>query len=230
MHLTVLNSKNPNQAFPDINTAFTDPDGLLAMGGCLSPARLLNAYRHGIFPWYNPDDPILWWSPNPRLVLFPDKLIISRSLQKNLRKELFTVTFDKAFDAVIKACAKPRADAMGTWINAEMNTAYNELHRLGYAHSVETWLDNKLVGGLYGVTIGQVFFGESMFHHKTDASKVAFVGLVTRLKLWHYQLIDCQVHSKHLVSLGAENIARTDFANLLHEYCALAPHTLAWHG
>lgn len=229
MHLTVLNSHNPNQSFPDIQDAFTDPDGLLAMGGCLSPTRLLNAYRHGIFPWYNADDPILWWSPDPRLVLFPDKLIISRSLQKSLRQEIFSVTFDKAFDAVVTACSEPRADGAGTWISPEMHAAYSELHRLGHAHSVETWLDNQLVGGLYGVTIGQVFFGESMFHKQTNASKVAFVGLVTRLKLWHYQLIDCQVHSKHLVSLGAQDISRREFANLLQSYCPAPVHTLAWH-
>jgi leucyl/phenylalanyl-tRNA--protein transferase len=228
MHLTVLNSYNPTQSFPDIATALIDPDGLLAMGGCLSPERLLNAYKHGIFPWYNPDDPILWWSPNPRLVLFPNNLIVSHSLQKTLRKEIFKVTFDKAFDTVMKACAQPRADGAGTWISPEMNAAYNELHRLGYAHSVETWLGDELVGGLYGVCIGQVFFGESMFHTQTNASKVAFVALVTRLKLWHYQLIDCQVHSKHLVSLGAENIARADFAHLLDKYCKAPVHTLAW--
>jgi leucyl/phenylalanyl-tRNA--protein transferase len=228
MRLAILNPYTPEQAFPRLERALIEPDGLLAMGGCLSPTRLLNAYRQGIFPWYNQDDPILWWSPNPRLVLFPDKLIVSRSLHKTCRKNVFQVTFDKAFSEVIRACAEPRADGLGTWISPEMQSAYNTLHRLGYAHSVEAWQDDKLVGGLYGVSIGQVFFGESMFHRATDASKVAFVTLVQQLKQWHYALIDCQVHSAHLASLGAESIARAEFAHLLAQHCAVPAHHLAW--
>ena len=228
MHLTVLNRDNPQQNFPPISKALTEPDGLLAVGGCLSAPRLLNAYRQGIFPWYNEGDPILWWSPNQRLVLFPAQLQVSRSLAKRLRQELYTITFDKAFDRVMTSCALPRRGQQGTWIDSQMHAAYNELHRLGYAHSVEAWAGSALVGGLYGIAIGQVFFGESMFHTQTDASKVAFVTLVNHLKLWHYALIDCQVHSQHLVSLGAQTIERCQFAELLAAHCANSAHLLAW--
>lgn len=228
MQLTFLAPDNPEQDFPSVNKALREPDGLLAVGGCLSQTRLLNAYRHGIFPWYNPGDPILWWSPDPRLVLFPDKLVISRSLRKTLRKEFFSVTFDQAFNEVIAACADPRKDAAGTWITAEINAAYNQLHQAGFAHSVETWLGDELVGGLYGIALGQVFFGESMFHTKTDASKVAFATLVQRLKSWDYQLIDCQVHTRHLESLGAEEIDRASFIKLLDQYCDIPAKPSAW--
>ena len=219
MRLTLLDPDNPKQTFPPVSQALREPDGLLAVGGCLSSERLLAAYRRGIFPWYNSDEPILWWSPNPRLVLFPDKLIVSKSLRKTLRKGIFTVTFDKDFDAVMKACAAPRAKESRTWLNADMNAAYNQLHNFGCAHSVEVWMDDELVGGLYGVALGQVFFGESMFHTQTDASKVGFVSLVEQLKLWNYQLIDCQVHTPHLISLGAEEISRQQFTKLLDQYC-----------
>jgi leucyl/phenylalanyl-tRNA---protein transferase len=228
MPLTVLDPNNPEQEFPALNKALSVPDGLLAIGGCLSKQRLLKAYRHGVFPWFNPDDPILWWSPDPRLVLFPHKLLISRSLKKTLRKAVFTVTFDQAFEAVIQACAEPRKQSSGTWITLEMNRAYRELHQLGIAHSVEAWCNGELVGGLYGVGIGQVFFGESMFHTQTDASKVAFAHLVTQLKDWDYQLIDCQVHTHHLTSLGAEEIKRTAFKKLLDQYCDLPTGSCAW--
>lgn len=228
MHLTVLDPKNPKQDFPLAHQALREPDGLIAVGGCLSQHRLLNAYRHGIFPWYNPGEPILWWSPDPRLVLFPDKLVISRSLRKTMRKNIFSVTFDQAFSKVISACANPRKDAEGTWITAEVNAAYNQLHKAGFAHSVETWIDDELVGGLYGVALGQVFFGESMFHTMTDASKVAFVSLVEQLKLWNYQLIDCQVHTRHLESLGAQEIDRAYFVELLNQYCDIAANKSAW--
>lgn len=228
MPLTVLDTNNPEQEFPALNKALSVPDGLLAIGGCLSKKRLLNAYRHGVFPWFNPDDPILWWSPDPRLVLFPQKLIISRSLKKTLRKNIFSVTFDQAFDDVINACAEPRQQSTGTWITSEMNHAYRELHQLGMAHSVEAWHDGKLVGGLYGVAIGQVFFGESMFHTQTDASKVAFIYLVEQLKNWDYQMIDCQVHTSHLASLGAEEIKRNVFKKLLNQYCDTTAHPAAW--
>jgi leucyl/phenylalanyl-tRNA--protein transferase len=228
MPLTVLDANNPEQEFPTLNKALSVPDGLLAIGGCLSKKRLLNAYRHGVFPWFNPDDPILWWSPDPRLVLFPHQLIISRSLKKTLRKAVFSVSFDQAFDDVINACAKPRQQSTGTWITSEMNHAYRELHQLGMAHSVEAWRDGKLVGGLYGVAIGQVFFGESMFHTQTDASKVAFVCMVQHLKDWDYQMIDCQVHTDHLASLGAEEIKRDEFKKLLTHYCDAPVQSNAW--
>jgi len=228
MKLTILNPKDPNQAFPPVIKALREPDGLLAIGGCLSQTRLLNAYRQGIFPWYNPGEPILWWSPDPRLVLFPDKLALSRSLRKTIRKKMFFVTYDLAFNEVITNCAKPREDEAGTWITADIKSAYNELHRRGIAHSVETWFDGELVGGLYGVALGQVFFGESMFHTMTDASKVAFVTLVEDIKHWGYQLVDCQVHTQHLVSLGAEEISRDQFSLILGQYCDVPPHPDAW--
>ena len=219
MQLTVLDPNNPEQNFPLADQALREPDGLLAIGGCLSKNRLVNAYRHGIFPWYNAGEPILWWSPDPRLVLFPDKLIISSSLQKTLRKNIFSVTFDQAFHKVVSACAAPRKDGKGTWITDEINAAYNELHKAGFAHSVETWLGDELVGGLYGVALGQVFFGDSMFHTQTDASKVAFATLVKRLQSLGYRMIDCQVHTRHLASFGAEEISRHYFTRLLNQYC-----------
>ncbi|MDI1229614.1 MAG: leucyl/phenylalanyl-tRNA--protein transferase [Methylobacter sp.] len=228
MRLTVLDPNNPDQDFPLVSKALREPDGLLAVGGCLSQHRLLTAYRHGIFPWYNPGEPILWWSPNPRLVLFPDKLVISRSLHKTLRKNIFSVTFDRAFNDVIAACADPRKDAAGTWITDEINAAYNQLHQAGFAHSVEAWLDDELVGGLYGVAIGQVFFGESMFHTRTDASKVAFASLVKQLNAWGYRLIDCQVRTNHLESLGAEEISRDSFTTLLDQHCDAPVLSSAW--
>ncbi len=228
MRLTLLDPHNPAEAFPPLYQALREPDGLLAVGGCLSTERLLNAYRRGIFPWYNPDEPILWWSPDPRLVLFPDKLIVSRSLRKTIHKNSFTVSFDKAFSQVIAACAEPRKDSEGTWITTDINQAYIDLHHQGFAHSVEVWFNDELVGGLYGVALGQVFFGESMFHTKTDASKVAFVSLVEQLKTWDYQLIDCQVHTNHLESLGAEEIDRRAFVKLLEQYCDLPISPLAW--
>jgi len=228
MQLTILDANNPGQDFPPVNKALLEPNGLLAVGGCLSKERLLNAYRHGIFPWYNPGEPILWWSPDPRLVLFPDRLIVSRSLRKTLRKNTFLFTFDQAFNEVIAACAEPRKDAAGTWITEEINQAYNELHSLGIAHSAEAWFEGELVGGLYGVALGQVFFGESMFHTKTDASKVVFASLVEQLKSWNYQLIDCQVHTSHLESFGAQEIDRSTFTKLLDDYCEIPADQSAW--
>ena len=228
MQLTLLDTDNPKEDFPAIKKALKEPNGLLAVGGCLSATRLLNAYRQGIFPWYNDDEPILWWSPDPRLVLFPEQLIISQSLRKTLRKQKFTVTIDKAFAQVITACAQPRAEESGTWISSDIENAYTQLHRLGCAHSAEAWLEGELVGGLYGVAIGQVFFGESMFHKATDASKVAFATLVEKLESWDYQLIDCQVHSAHLASLGAINLSRNDFKTQLDQYCEQPASQLAW--
>jgi len=226
--LPYLDPHQPNQGFPDLDEALTDPDGLLAAGGCLSTTRLLNAYRNGIFPWYSEEDPILWWSPDPRLVIFPNQLHISKSLQKTIRKQNFTLSFDQAFADVIAACSNPRPDEAGTWLSAEMQSAYIQLHQQGHAHSIEVWSNNQLVGGLYGVAIGRVFFGESMFHTQTDASKIAFVSLVQQLTEWGYQLIDCQVHSNHLVSLGAEEIPRSHFTSLLKQYRSQLPHKQAW--
>ena len=205
--------------FPDPQYALVEPDGLLAVGGDLSPARLLNAYRQGIFPWYSDGQPILWWSPNPRAVLYPANLRVSRSLRKTLRKQPFRVSIDTAFSAVIEACSESRPGQEGTWITEEMKQAYNELHRIGFAHSVECWVDETLVGGLYGVSLGKVFFGESMFTRRTDASKLAFVHLIEQLKRWNFELVDCQVHTEHLASLGAEDIPRERFLEQLDQWC-----------
>ena len=213
--LTVLNISDNTQEFPDVETALEEPDGLLAVGGCLSSKRLENAYRRGIFPWYNENEPILWWSPNPRLILKPEKLIISRSLRKVIRKEKFQMSFDIAFEDVLDACAGRRAGNKGTWITQEMKNAYLKLHRLGLAHSMECWYQRKLVGGLYGIAIGRVFYGESMFYKYSNASKVAFVSLVEMLLSWGYVLIDCQMQTQHLTNFGAENIPRNDFVRLL---------------
>ena len=205
-------SANPSDLrFPPVEQA--SPDGLLAVGGDLRPERLLEAYRHGIFPWYNDDQPILWWSPDPRTVLFPAKLHISRSLKRSLRPGLFSVTLDRCFRAVMTACAEPRPQYPdgGTWITAEMLAAYIRLHELGYAHSVETWQEGELVGGLYGVALGGAFFAESMFTHTSDASKVALVSLVHQLQTWGFRLMDCQQSSPHVTALGAEDITRRDF-------------------
>lgn len=228
MSLSPLNPRQPEQAFPPLELALTEPNGLLAFGGCLSPQRLINAYRHGVFPWFNPGEPILWWSPDPRLVLFPEHLNISRSLSKTLRKQLFQIRYDTAFHQVMLACAAPRDENGGTWITNEMQQAYLTLHQLGIAHSFEAWQDDQLVGGLYGIAIGQVFFGESMFHRKTDASKVVFAHLVQQLSAWGYQLIDCQVSSQHLLSLGAADIPRSRFADLLNQLCDQTPCPSAW--
>lgn len=226
--LTALNPLLPDQAFPPVENALDDPDGLLAVGGCLSPNRIINAYRHGIFPWFSPDQPILWWSPNPRLILVPGNLKLSRSLKKKIRKGVFSVTHDTAFEAVVEACSGPRQDQTETWITEEMKKAYNKLHHMGYAHSIEAWHHDQMVGGLYGISIGRVFFGESMFHWRTDASKVAFAYLVDVLVKWHYQLIDCQVHTNHLISLGAEEISRNQFTSLLNKLCNKLPDPDAW--
>lgn len=228
MKIAILDPHRPDQPFPPLDTALAEPNGLLAVGGCLSVTRLLNAYRHGIFPWYNANEPILWWSPDPRLVLFPERFEVSRSLKKTLRKNIFTVTFDSVFDKVIAACADSRQGREGTWITKDIKRAYHELHLLGFAHSVETWSEGELVGGLYGVSIGRVFFGESMFYTVTDASKAAFAVLVQHLKDWNFELIDCQVHTPHLESLGAELITRNAFLRLLDRYCTVPAAASAW--
>ena len=201
--------------FPPLEEATVD--GLLAIGGDLSSERLLAAYRKGIFPWYNPGQPILWWSPDPRTVLYPSRLRISRSLRKALRHSHFHITTDTAFDRVIIECAESKRDGTvaGTWITTDMRSAYLNLYRLGYAHSVETWQHNRLVGGLYGVAIGGIFFGESMFSVTRDASKVALSGLVSQLLQLQFRLIDCQLPSTHLSSLGAQSIPRMKFVEEL---------------
>ncbi len=197
-------------AFPPPDLARSD--GILAVGGDLSVDRLILAYRMGIFPWYGEGDPIIWWSPDPRLVLYPSALRVSRRLARTVRRNRFEITFDRAFDAVIDACARiPRKRDDGTWIVPDMIRAYNRLHRAGYAHSVEAWREGELVGGLYGVSLGGSFFGESMFTHARDASKVAFVRLVSRLDDWGFDLVDCQVRTDHLIRFGAEEIPRKRF-------------------
>ncbi len=222
-----LNTHDPTD-FPTVNLALTQPDGLLAVGGDLSEQRLLAAYQKGIFPWYNKDQPILWWSPDPRAVLFPADLRISKSLRKKCHQQIFNVRFDTAFEQVVQACAEPRADQNDTWINEEMYDAYVHLHRAGHAHSVECWQDDDLVGGLYGISIGQIFFGESMFSRVTNASKVAFVYLVKHLEEKNYSLIDCQVSSPHLASLGAGDIKRSVFLTYLNQYCSVQGWSGRW--
>ncbi len=210
-----INESDPDLSFPPIELALDEPNGLLAVGGDLSPERLIKAYGLGIFPWFSHDQPILWWSPNPRAVLFPAQLHVSRSLLKTIRRDNYKITLDRAFADVMQACAAPRPQQAGTWITPEMHTAYLQLHKMGIAHSVEAWLDGELVGGLYGLNIGQAFFGESMFSRANNASKVAFVYLTKQLQAWQFKLIDCQVSSEHLESLGARDIERTAFIKLL---------------
>lgn len=210
--------------FPPLERALKEPSGLLAAGGNLSPQRLLDAYKHGIFPWYNPGQPPLWWSPDPRMVLFPDELKVSRSLAKRLKKQDYEIRCDTTFREVMLACAStPRPEQDGSWIVPEILEGYCGLHALGYAHSIETWMDGKLVGGLYGVAIDRMFYGESMFHRATDASKLAFVHLVRHLQQQGYGLIDCQMHTPHLASLGAREIPREEFARRLAELVNLKP-------
>lgn len=203
--------------FPDTSNALQDPNGLLAVGGDLTPEWLLAAYRRGIFPWFSDDQPILWWSPSPRCIVRPAQTGFSRSLKKVIRQGRYQVTFDQAFEQVLEGCAAPRAEESGTWITDDMHDAYLAMHTLGHAHSVETWQDGNLVGGLYGLAIGRVFFGESMFHRATDASKVAFAHLVRQLDRWGCRLIDCQVSNPHLTSLGAVEVSREAFERLLRE-------------
>ncbi len=207
----------PNTPFPPLTQALTEPNGLIAIGGDLSAARLLSAYKEGIFPWFNANEPIMWWSPNPRMVLFPDELKVSASLKKTLKKNLFELRLNTAFRQVMTACSHTsRGNQAGTWITPEIIEAYCKLHDLGYAISMESWLNNKLVGGCYGVKIGNMFYGESMFHHVTDASKVAFVHLVNRLKNQAVGMIDCQMKTQLLSNFGGREIDRELFMqNLL---------------
>jgi len=199
--------------FPPLEDALVEPNGLLAAGGDLSPKRLVKAYRCGIFPWFNENETILWWSPDPRMILFPNELKISHSLNKILKKRDYEIRIDSAFNEVIHACAAPRKGQAGTWIHSDMISAYITLHEMGLAHSVETWIDGKLKGGLYGVTQGKIFFGESMFSKIDNASKIAFVHLVKQLEKWNYNMIDCQMKTTHLASFGAREISREESVN-----------------
>ncbi|WP_455388495.1 leucyl/phenylalanyl-tRNA--protein transferase [Petrachloros mirabilis] len=222
-------SRDPHDfRFPPVELA--SPEGLLAVGGDLQPERLLEAYRHGIFPWYDDAQPILWWSPDPRAVLFPDKLHISRSLERTIRRGTFTLTLDRCFREVMTQCAGPRPQYPegGTWITSAMIEAYTRLHDLGYAHSIEAWKEEQLVGGLYGVAIGGAFFGESMFSRAADASKVALVTLVRQLQAWGFQIFDCQQTSPHVMRLGAEEISRRDFVNHLAAATTLPDRRGRW--
>lgn len=227
-----------NMPFPPVERALSSPNGLLAAGGDLSAARLLEAYRHGIFPWFNYGEPILWWSPDPRMVLVPGEFRISRSLSRVLRNHAYEIRCDTAFEQVVRGCAAPRVNHKsgghhGTWIHEDMIAAYCELHRMGYAHSVETWIEGKLAGGLYGVCIGRMFYGESMFSHASNASKIALAHLAMQLERWQpgsssglgAGLIDCQMNTPHLASLGAREIPRNEFIARLQELVNYAPIT-----
>jgi leucyl/phenylalanyl-tRNA---protein transferase len=222
--------------FPPLDAALKHPNGLLAAGADLSPRRLLAAYRQGIFPWYSADEPILWWSPDPRMVLIPSELKISRSLGKTLRNRDYEIRFDSAFAAVMQGCAARGADPAspgpseaGTWITDEMRAAYQRLHELGYAHSAETWIEGELAGGLYGVAIGHMFYGESMFTRVRDASKIAMAHLVRRLQQQGCGMIDCQMYTHHLASLGARAIPRSEFSLRLRELVDYAATPMKWN-
>jgi leucyl/phenylalanyl-tRNA--protein transferase len=220
--ITWLAPTDPPDRFPPTERALDDPAGLLAAGGDLSTQRLLAAYRRGIFPWYSEGQPVLWWSPDPRAVLMPEEFRLTRSLAKTLRNRGFTLTIDCNFQGVIDGCAAPRARSPGTWLLPEMRAAYLELHRLGHAHSFETRLEDALVGGLYGIRLGNVFFGESMFSLERDASKAAVAHLVDYCRSTGVVVIDCQLPSRHLESLGSRLISRTQFQGLLREHIAMA--------
>lgn len=225
--ITWLSPQDAPEWFPPLEQALDEPAGLLAAGGDLSPARLLAAYQRGIFPWYSPGQPVLWWSPDPRAVLFPEEFHCTRSLAKTLRNAGFVVAVDRDFAAVIDRCAAPRPHSLGTWITADMRNAYLELHRLGYAHSIEAWRSGTLAGGLYGVRLGGMFFGESMFSRERDASKVALAQLVQVCLRNSIAVIDCQLPSRHLQSLGARAIPRVQFQALLREHVDLETLPLA---
>jgi leucyl/phenylalanyl-tRNA--protein transferase len=221
--LTCLDTASP---FPSLENALRIPNGLLAAGADLSPQRLLTAYRSGIFPWFNVGELILWWSPDPRMVLIPGEFKLSRSLAKVLRKDDYTVRFDSAFEQVMRACAAPRNGKAGTWIHEDMIAAYGALHQMGYAHSVEVWQGGELVGGLYGMAIGRMFYGESMFSAMLNGSKIALAHLTRQLARWQFGMIDCQMNTPHLASLGAHEIPRDEFIAQLQELvnCVPIPH------
>jgi len=214
-----------NAPFPPVGQALRSPGGLLAAGGDLSAPRLLEAYRHGIFPWFSAGEPILWWSPDPRMVLIPGEFRISRSLARVLRNMSYEVRCDTAFERVMRSCAAPRGKHNGTWISEDMIAAYCALHEIGYAHSVEVWIGGRLAGGLYGVAIGRMFYGESMFSHASNASKIALAHLARQLERWQFEMIDCQMNTAHLASLGAREIPRSEFIARLQELVHCAPVT-----
>ncbi|PWQ98462.1 leucyl/phenylalanyl-tRNA--protein transferase [Leucothrix pacifica] len=216
LELVYLDPYAKDEPFPPPEMAWEEPNGLIAIGGDLSPTRLINAYKSGIFPWYNEGEPIYWWNPDPRSVLFPEAIKISRSLRKSIRNKGYSIVFDRNFKKVIESCAGPRAYSDGTWISTEMQQAYCRLHELGVAHSVEVYnRDDELVGGLYGISSDGVFSGESMFSCERDTSKIAFVALAWYAQQQGYSLIDCQIENPHLLSLGAVNIARKDYLKIL---------------
>jgi leucyl/phenylalanyl-tRNA---protein transferase len=219
---------DPDDPFPPVENALKSPNGLLAAGADLSPERLLDAYSRGIFPWFSEEDPLLWWSPDPRMVLFVNEFHASRSLRRVLKSGRFQVTLDTAFAEVMEGCAEPRADDTGTWITGEMHAAYNRLAELGFAHSVEVWEDADLVGGLYGVAVGRMFFGESMFSRRTDASKVALATLARQLAHWGFPLVDCQMSTNHLASLGAREVPRAEFVRQVRSLVAAPPVPSPW--
>lgn len=204
-----------DEPFPPVERALKEPNGLLAAGGDLSAERLLDAYARGIFPWFSDEDPVLWWSPDPRMVLMVTELHVSQSLRRTIRSGRYAVTFDRAFRDVMAGCAEPRETRNGTWITADMIDAYSELAETGYAHSVEVWSGSELAGGLYGVALGRMFYGESMFSRRTDASKVALAHLARQLERWGFEMIDCQMSTSHLASLGAREIPRPEFLRRL---------------
>ncbi len=218
-----LDSNTP--LFPNTCQALDEPNGLLAAGGQLTSQWLLKAYSQGIFPWFSEGEPILWWSPSPRSVIYIDQLHISKSLRKVIKRKQYTVTFDNAFEDVIQACAQPRSNQpeAGTWISEDIVQAYTQLHKEGHAHSVEVWEQDTLIGGLYGLSLGQLFFGESMFSFRTNGSKIALAHLAQQLKQWHYVAIDCQVHNSHLATLGANETPREEFEGLIRQYVCNTP-------
>lgn len=226
--LVWLSEHDSPDAFPPVDRALREPDGLLAAGGDLSPTRLLAAYQRGIFPWYSAGQPILWWCPDPRAVLLPGEFKTSRSLAKTIRNRGFETRVDTVFQEVIRACGSPAVRPGGTWLSVEMRAAYTQLHHLGYAHSFETWLDGRLVGGLYGVALGQVFFGESMFSLERDASKVALARLCRELTARGFHMIDCQMATSHLLSLGAQLIPRPQFIEQLHAHVGMGAPPRRW--
>ena len=229
INLPWLDPEDESASFPAADSALKDPEGLVAAGGDLSPKRVLRAYHEGIFPWYEEDQPILWWSPNPRGILYPKDFIAHKRLLRTIKNKDWHVTYDQAFVDVMKACAEPRSNSRGTWITQDMLDAYAELHRLGYAHSIEVWShDHALIGGIYGVAIGSIFFGESMFSRETDTSKVALLYLCAYLDSWGYKLIDTQLASNHLLSLGGIEIPREDYLSKLSELTPESVNANAW--
>lgn len=223
-----LNPSQPDEPFPDAENALEEPNGLLAIGGDLSTRRLLRAYHEGIFPWYNPDEPILWWSPDPRTIFAPDQIHVARSLRRDLRRQDYAVTLDRAFHAVIDLCAAPRRHQRGTWLGEDMRRAFCGLHAIGHAHSIEVWRKHALIGGLYGIALGRAFFGESMFSRAPNGSKIALIHLARQLGVWGFELIDGQVGSPHLYRMGAFDVPRTAFRQRLRHALAFPAMPPRW--